>query len=267
MYLEAKRAIPEENLPHVEKQITNHFYDKVLPRMMKQAKVSSLKELKQKLAELGTSISWQEQLFVERALGEEWRRTEVQPDEAVSPEDMLRYYRDHLADYQHPAKARWEELMVSFSETPDHQAAYQRLAQLGNQVIGGVPLAEVARRGSDGTTAAEGGAHDWTTKGSLVAQQIDEALFGLPVGQLSRIVKSDFGLHIVRVVERTPLHCTPFTEVQDEIRTAIQEDRWVGQSRAYIARLTTKTPVWTVYDEPTAVAKNPQGSEDASRIR
>ncbi len=268
MYLEAKRAIPEENLLHVEEQIKEYFYRKTIPKMMKQAKVSSLDELKQRLVSLGSSIQWQERLFVERALGQQWMATEVKTDEAVSPEAMLRYYRDHISDYEHTAKARWEELMVSFSKTSGQQAAYGRLAQLGNQVKNGLPFAEAARRGSDGPTAAEGGARDWTTQSSLVSEQLDRALFGLPVGQLSPILKSKVGLHIIRVVERTETHWTPFTEVQDEIRKAMQEDRWQGQSQAYLARLTKKTPVWTAYDKAAAVAaRNPRNPDDAPRSR
>ena len=67
---------------------------------------------------------------------------------------------------------------------------------MGNQVFAGAPFAEVAKAGSDGVTAAAGGQRDWTNKGSLACQELDRALFGLPVGQLSPIIEGPTGFHI-----------------------------------------------------------------------
>ena len=53
-----------------------------------------------------------------------------------------------------------------------------------------------------GPTSHEGGRYDWTTKGSLVSDVIDQAIFSLPVGKLSRILEDEKGFHIVRVIER-----------------------------------------------------------------
>ncbi|MBN1590267.1 MAG: peptidylprolyl isomerase [Pirellulales bacterium] len=255
LYVEAKRSIPDENFPQVEKQIDKYFYRDALPKLMKRAKVSSRDELEQKLADLGTTLQLQRQLFLETALGQQWMATEIKSDEPINPDELYAYYNAHATDYDHAARARWEELMTKFSESPSEEAAHQRLSQLGNQVIKGLPFAEVARRGSDGPTATDGGARDWTTRGSLVSEQLDQALFELPVGQLSPILRSDLGLHIVRVVEREDAHRTPFTDVQDDIRKTIQDERWQEQSTAYLARLKDTTPVWTVYDEPASLAE------------
>ena len=65
-------------------------------------------------------------------------------------------------------RAKWEELMVRFSKYPTEAAAWDAIARMGNQVLAGVPFAEVARAGSDGVGAANGGQRDWTAKGSLV---------------------------------------------------------------------------------------------------
>jgi len=266
MYIEAKREIPEENFPHIEKELRGIFYQKGIPQMMKRAKVSTVPELSKKLTDLGTSLEWQQQLFFERALGQQWMSMQVKLDEPVSPEAMLGYYREHATDYDHPARARWEELMVSFAKSPSREAAYQRLAQLGNQVKDGLPFAEAARRGSDGVTAADGGARDWTTRGSLVSEKLDAALFGLPVGAMSPIVESDVGVHIIRVAERQDAHRTPFADVQEEIRKKIQDGRGDEKVQTYVARLKDSTPVWTIYDEAVA-RKNTRESGDKPRRR
>ena len=83
---------------------------------------------------------------------------------------MVVYYREHLKEFTTPARAQWEELMVRYSKYPTKAAAFEAIARMGNQVFGGVPFAQVAKAGSDGVTAADGGRRDWTTKGSLDLQ-------------------------------------------------------------------------------------------------
>ena len=91
-------------------------------------------------------------------------------------------------------RAKWEELLVRFSKYSSEEAAGEAIARMGNRCRAGVPFAGVARARTDGVEAAKGGRHDWTAKGSLVPE-LDQALFGLPIGQLSPIIKSPVGWH------------------------------------------------------------------------
>ena len=106
--------------------------------------------------------------------------------------------------------------MVRIDKYPSKAEAYAALARMGTQVVlAGRPLAEVAKAQSDGLTAGNGGQRDWTTKGSLVAEELDRALFGLPIGQLSPILESNSGFHIIRVIERQDAMRTPFADAQE----------------------------------------------------
>ena len=124
------------------------------------------------------------------------------------------------------------------------QQPYARLAQMGNEVWPRVaanppattPLfADVAKAKSEGFNAAKGGLYDWTTKGSLKATVVDDAIFTLPVGQMSPILDSGTGFHIVRVLERTEAGCRPFSEVQNDIREKLKDQRMLVAQRKYMA--------------------------------
>jgi hypothetical protein len=168
----------------------------------------------------------------------------------IRPEELLAYYREHLADYEHPARARWEELTVYFSSTKSKREAWNKLATLGNQVLQGrLPFAEAAKRGSDGVTASEGGEREWIQPGTLACEKLDRAVFGLPVGRLSPIIESEQGFHIIRVVERQDAHRTPFTEVQDDIRKQFNDEHFQKCVQDYIAQLKKRTRVWSYYDQ------------------
>src|SRR4029078_13201009 len=107
----------------------------------------------------------------------------------------------------------------------------------------GRPFAEIAQTQSQGVTAYNGGAYDWTTQGSLAAKNIDENIFALPVGALSEIIKTDRGFHIVRVLERKAAGRKSFEETQAEITKNLKEDKRESQIKKYLDGLRQNTPV------------------------
>jgi hypothetical protein len=248
IYLDACRKIPKENLPHVEKTLGEQFEKSELPKMLKDTNVETRWELDQKLRGMGTSLERRKQAFVQRALAQSWAHEQLKLDEEMTYDEMLEYYRQHLEEFDRPVRARWDELMVRLSKYRSKEEAHAAIVQMGNQVLAGVPFADVAKGRSDGPTASEGGVRDWTHQGSLVCEELDRALFGLPVGQLSPILESDDGLHIIRVTERELGGRTPFAEAQAEIRPKIRQQRAKRQWEAYVARLREQIPVWTIFD-------------------
>jgi parvulin-like peptidyl-prolyl isomerase len=193
------------------------------------------------------------------AIAREWLRQQSQSKTEVTLDDIRVYYEQHAADFDHTARAKWEELMVRFDEFPTKAAAYQAIAAMGNQVFGGRPLADVAKVQSQGSTASEGGGRDWTTEGSLACEPLDRAIFGLPVGQLSPIIESERGYHIVRVTQREDAHRTPFADAQAEIRERLKADQQKAQGEKFLAKLKRETPVWTIYDGDASSSANAGG--------
>jgi len=248
IYQDVKRTIPAEGIAEVEKKIANHWDSTELPKMAKRAGVESTKELDQKLRSMGSSLDRERASFIERTLAQQWVRQQVKPDEEITYDQMMKYYREHTSEFEKPAKAKWEELMACFSKYSSREEAYNAIAQLGNQVLAGAEFAEVAKNASDGATSSEGGMQDWTTKGSLVCKDLDVAIFGLPIGQVSQIIESKNGYHIVRVTERVDDTVTPFLSAQVEIKEKISQQRLAKQLKEYLDKLEDKIPIWTVYD-------------------
>lgn len=250
IYLDARRSIPEENLPHVEKTLADQFEKSELKSLMEKAEVQTRRELDEKLQSMGSSLERRKKAFIKRALAQTWVREQLNFKEEPTYDQIWEYYSQNREEFKRPTRARWEELMVSFAKYPSKGEAYAAIAGMGDQVRAGVPWDQVARRLSDGTTASEGGRRDWTHKGSLVCEELDRALFGLPVQGLSPIIESESGLHIIRVIEREMGGYVPFSEAQTKIRPKIHEQQSAQQLRKYVARLREQIPVWTVFDDP-----------------
>jgi parvulin-like peptidyl-prolyl isomerase len=145
--------------------------------------------------------------------------------------------------------------MVRKNRFSSPHEAYAEIARMGKEVwergtaqgVRGPAFADVAKAKSDGFTAKEGGLQDWTSKGALKAAAIDEALFSLQVGQMSPILESDEGFHIVRVLERKEAGREPFTEVQVNIRDKLKEQRFKVELDKYLGRLRRDARIWTAF--------------------
>jgi hypothetical protein len=249
IYLDAKHTVPAEHWPNLENQVDKQFEDAEVEKMMKKYKAATRHELDVKLRAKGTSIEKEKRLFREQTIAGGWLHEKVKRDDEVTYEQMVAYYRDHQAEFAKPARAMWEELMIRVSKWPNPQAAEAAIAWMGNQVAGGASFAEMAKAHSDGPTADDGGRRNWTTKGSLVCEDLDRALFSLPLGRLSpTIIKGPDSLHIIRVIKREDATVKPFLEAQVDIRSKIVKERWEKESHKFLAHLEALTPVGTIFD-------------------
>jgi hypothetical protein len=267
LYLDFLRTIPadkkKEALPTITKRAEAQFYEKLLPDALKRAKLETAMELDAKLREFGWSLERQKQSFVERAMGQSVLSQNINFEPEITHQAMLDYYRTHLQEYDVPARARWEKLTVRFDRFGSKQEAWAALGNMGNEVLRGAPLHVVAQRQSHGADASEGGYHDWTTRGSLASEVIDQAIFTLPAGRLSERLEDGEGFHIVRVIERTEAGRIPFEEAQVKIKETLRDQRIREQRDEYVNKLKQQIPVWTAFDEETPAPGN--GTQSAGR--
>ena len=230
---------------------------------MEQLNVKSQRELALELTRLGSSLDDARQSFNENVIASQWIRSKIKVNDDVSPDEMVKYYHDHRKEFEYRAKVRWEELTVRKSGIPAQAAeAYAKLAQMGNEVwprVGAsrpdTPIfGDVAKSKSEGFNANDGGLYDWTRQGTLKAEVVDQSLFSLPVGQMSTILDSGTAFHIVRVLERAEAGCRPFSEVQNDIRDKLKDERMAAAQKKYLSELRKNAKIWTVYSGNVSVA-------------
>ncbi len=254
---EIRRVADAEAIDKNIENIREQFNQVEIKELIKRYKASGIVDLENKLRAQGGSLESQRMVYVERLMAGGWLHQQVRQQKEPTHEEMIDYYRQHTADWERPARARWEQLTAAFDEFSNKAEAWRAIAAWGRQVQSGAPLPQVAKANSHGFTADQGGLNDWTTQGSLRSEAIDQALFGLPVGALSPILEDDQGFHIVRVLEREPRHMVPFAEVQDEIKQKLKTGDQNSQMEEYLAKLEKRTPVQTVFDEDATIGSLP----------
>lgn len=244
IYVDAMSKLPAEvDLDDMIRRASTVFNEQVLPKMMESSGVKSVPQFDGNLRVQGSSLRQVRSAWARDQLARQFLQQDLDIDETVTHQEMLEDYLANKEKYAKRAKSRWEQVMVRFDKHSTRAEARKKIAEVGNQVIYGANLSEIAKKHSDGFRASKGGAHDWTGKGALVLKKIDEAIFNLPIGELSDIIESRDGFHIVRVVERTKASYTPFTEAQIEIRDRLRNDKVNEAFKNHIESLRANIPV------------------------
>jgi peptidyl-prolyl cis-trans isomerase D len=121
----------------------------------------------------------------------------------VSDAEIAAYYKGHREEFERPRTAYLSFVALPRVTTPADTAAVRARADSARQeILGGAPFADVARRESaDSATAAKGGDLGEWSKGSM-DPAFDSAAFSLPLRKVSRPVLSQFGLHLIEITSR-----------------------------------------------------------------
>jgi parvulin-like peptidyl-prolyl isomerase len=252
-----KDGIPADKLPEMEKEVLKHFEETQLQDLKKRLKVRTDAELEAKLKEQGSSLKRQRQAFLDMVLISEWQRKEIKFDEHISHLDMIEYYDKHLDEYKFPAKVRFEEIRIGYGRRRGKREAYNTIHKLGNQVYAGARMADIAKSHSEGLNADKGGLHDWTSQGSIKCDDLDAALFSLPIGVLSEVIDDGRALIVVRVLERTEAGVTGFGAAQAGIKEKIKAQRQAeARTKKFTEFFEKELPrAWTIYDDHPLLGK------------
>ena len=261
----ARREFPPDKMSEIETDVNKSFERDQIPPKLRKFKVATRYELDEKLRGYGSSLQAMRRGYFERSIAMIWRRKQAKDDAEITHEEMLNYYHEHEKTYEITARAKWEHLMIKHDHYDSKEAARKAMADLGNQVQRGAPLSAMATKHSDDPSSIDGGKHDWTAKDSLVSTVLDQAIFGLPIGQLSQILEDEQGYHIVRVTERRDQSRKSFLEVQKEIKGKIRDLRGDKKAEAFLEEVRKQVPVWTIYDKPTVDAASRPAADAALR--
>ncbi|HEX9187451.1 MAG TPA: SurA N-terminal domain-containing protein [Vicinamibacteria bacterium] len=160
-------------------------------------------------------------------------RATLQPQVAVADRDLELYYQDRREEFRQEEEACASHILVKVKAGeaaeghPEEEA--RAIAQgLFDQVKAGADFAAVAKKSSeDQGSAANGGDLGCFAPGRMVPE-FDDAVFALQPGQVSDLVKTSFGYHVIRLASRRESTVQPLAQVKERIR-AIVTDRKVRE--------------------------------------
>lgn len=138
------------------------------------------------------------------------------------PEDVLKkQYQDNIQQYQVPNQVHVQHILFKTVGQTDAEVAEtkKKAEDVLKQARKGAKFDELAKKYSeDPGSKDKGGDLGWIRQGQTVPEFEKEA-FSLAPGQISDLVRTQYGFHIIKILEKQTAHTKPFDEVKDSLRT------------------------------------------------
>ncbi len=176
----------------------------------------------------------------------------------VSANDVQQYYNANIQQYQTPEQIRASHIL--FKTEDKDEATVRKLAEdVLKQAKSGADFATLAKKYSeDEGSKVNGGDLDYFGRGRMVPE-FENAAFAMQNGQISDLVKTQFGFHIIKMVDKKP----GATRTLDEVRAQIQDvlawqrtdEQVTARTRDLDARVSTANDLTTVANENSSTVQ------------
>ncbi len=152
-------------------------------------------------------------------------------EEKVSDSEMKKYYDEHIDEYK---KDEVEASHILIKTTDDQnkplpeaeqKKAKEKAEKVLKEVKAGGDFAELAKKYSQDPGSAEQGGSLGTFGKGMMVKEFEDAAFGMEPGQVSDLVKTDFGYHIIKVTDRIK-ETTSFDEAKEGIKEEILKNKY-----------------------------------------
>jgi len=159
-----------------------------------------------------------------------------------SQQDIQQYFSAHQSEYTVPEQARSRHILIPVAQGADAKtdaAAKAKAEALLKQIQGGADFAALAKANSDDPGSKDKGGELGFAKRGAMVPEFDNAIFTQKIGD-TKIVKSQFGYHIIQVEERTEAHTQSLSEVLPTIQATLIRQKGAQAEENYAHALTTE---------------------------
>ncbi|MGH9144401.1 MAG: peptidylprolyl isomerase [Vicinamibacterales bacterium] len=147
----------------------------------------------------------------------------------VPAADIEREYNNNSEQYTAPEQVRASHILLK-TEGKDDAAVKARAEELLKQARAGADFAELARKNSeDEASAKNGGDLDYFGRGRMVPE-FDQAVFSMQPGQISDLVKTQYGYHIIKLVDKKNATTKSLAEVRQQLSDQLAYQRAQAQA-------------------------------------
>ena len=148
----------------------------------------------------------------------------IRQNTVVSDDDLKVVYQQNIQQYQVPNRVHAEHILLTTVGKTDAEVAEVKnkaediLAQAKKK---GANFEDLAKKYSeDPGSKTKGGDLGWLVQGQTVPE-FEKAAFSLPKGETSDLIKTQYGFHIIKVLDKETAHTKPFDEVKETLRTPL----------------------------------------------
>lgn len=154
-------------------------------------------------------------------------RREVQSKILVTDEEIGEYYDKHRQEYEGKEAVRIKQILLPAPANANkmtRENTREQARQLRERILKGEPFEMIAAQFSKGPAADQGGDIGFVERG-VILPEVEKAVFGLSTGQISDVIESEIGFHIIAVVDKRGSGLKPLSDVRNEIKAKIEDEK------------------------------------------
>ena len=213
---------------------------KRLDDMRKQMKLESMDELEKAAQAQGISFEDFKQNMRTEIITQQVIQREVGGRITVSKDDAQKFYNEHKSELERPEEVRISEILVSTDQAGDDPqkiaAAQAKAEDLEKQLKAGTNFEELAKKESQGPSAAQGGDLGPFKRGTL-AKQLEDTTFGMQKGQVTDVIRTKQGFVILKVTDHVRGGIPAMSEIEQRLQEAVYMQKLQPALREYLKKL------------------------------
>ena len=225
--------------PKVSDEAINKQLDTVKSRFPSEDEFkSSLTKMNLNEAELITQIK--RALTVQQFIDKKFVQTVT-----VSDKETRAYYDANQAAFKQPEQVKASHILIKVgpkADEPQKAAARKKIEEIQQKVQKGEDFAVLAKEFSEGPSSTKGGDLGYFRKGQMM-KPFEEAAFALKPGEVSDIVETSFGYHLIKLVDKKPESTIAYEDIKDRVQAYLKQKNVGEQVELYVADLRGKAKI------------------------
>jgi peptidyl-prolyl cis-trans isomerase C len=172
-------------------------------------------------------------------------KQEVHDKVVVEPKEAKDYYNSNLEDFKAPQQVRARHILIRIPTDATEgrrKEALEAIQKAVERIQKGEAFEQVAKEVSHDGSAPQGGDLGYFGRGRMVPE-FEKVAFSLEKGQVSDIVETEFGYHLIKVEDRRPARTKLFQEVSAEVEELLRRMKAESLGRDYVAKLRAEAEI------------------------
>ena len=157
----------------------------------------------------------------------------------ISDEATNAYYKGNPELFKQPEQVKASHILIKVEPTADEAAkatAKKKIADIQQKLKDGGDFAELAKQNSEGPSATRGGDLGFFKRGQMV-KPFEDAAFSMKPNEVSDLVETRFGYHLIKVYDKKPEQTTAYEDVKDQIAQRLKREKVEKDATLYVENL------------------------------
>ncbi len=225
MYIKLKKASKAQVIEEI-KEFAGKAADRQLRDFKKRYRAETDDDFKMILLSQGLTIPVIRRQLERQMMAEEYVRSMLrEKNKGIGLSEIREYFDAHPDDFRTADRVKWLSIFISFNKFDTQRAAYDYALAIQQHAAAGEDFVDLSKKYDHGLAGPAGGVGPGTERGKILPMDLEATVWSLNPNQVSTLIETPAGYHIVKVAERDVAGIKPFDDkVQLEVRRRMMRD-------------------------------------------